>query len=299
MAKISDYLRLCRPSQWYKNLLIPAVGIFSFQLFNLMIYSSLIIGFILACGMSAANYIINDIMDLAEDRLHPKKKSRPIASGAISKRNATVFGAILFLISLTSSFLLTFWFGIIMSVFFLTSQFYTFVLKKVIFVDVLTISLNFILRGIGGLVLVNSFPTDDLIWGFWAVFILALFLALSKRRIDLQLLEQENGVHIRKSAIYPKNLLDQLTILISGIFLMGYYLYVLLTETTGGHNGYLLLTIPVATYLMFRYLFLLHSIEKSPLTAKNPLRDLGMIIGGITVFILFLVIRYLESYGLI
>ena len=296
MAKLSDYIRLCRPSQWYKNLLIPAVGIFSFQIFDLKMYSYLIIGFILACGISGTNYIINDIMDAADDRLHPKKKDRPIASGAVLKKNAAVFGAFLFSISLISSFLLAFWFGIIMGIFFLTSQFYTFILKKIIFVDILTISINFLLRGIGGLFLVNSFPADELIWSFWAVFILALFLALSKRKMDLHLLEQKNGINSDNSSIYPPKILDQLIILISGIFLMGYYLYVILTDTTG---GYLLLTIPVATYLMFRYLFLLHSFEKSPLPTKNPLRDPGMIVGGITVFILFLTVRYLESYGLI
>ena len=185
-----------------------------------------------------------------------------------------------------------------MSIFFLISQLYTFVLKKIIFVDVLTISVNIILRGIGGLFIINSFsilvmpPTP---WSFWAVFILALFLALSKRRIDLQLLENENRMN-DKPPLYPKKMLDQLIILISGIFLMGYYLYVIITDMTG---GYLLLTIPIATYLIFRYLYLLYSSEKSPLLAKNPFKDPGIIIGGIIVFILFLTIKYLESYGIL
>ncbi len=300
MAKLSDYIRLCRPSQWYKNLLIPAVGIFSFQTFELKIYVYLIIGFILACGISSTNYIFNDIRDLADDRLHPKKKNRPLASGTISQRRAISLGIAIISISFTCSIVLSFWFTLIMGIFFLTSQLYTFVLKRIILVDILAISLNFILRGIGGLFIITSFtvlasPLNP--WSFWAVFILALFLALSKRKIDLKLLEQGNALNYRTTPpLYSKKILDYLMILVSGIFLMGYYLYVIFNDTTG---GYLLSTIPVATYLMFKYLYLLYSDEKSPLTAYSPLKDTGMIIGCIVVFILFLVIKYLESYGVI
>jgi 4-hydroxybenzoate polyprenyltransferase len=292
MAKLLAYLRLCRPSQWYKNLLIPAVGLFSFQIIDLLIFSWLILGFILACGISATNYIFNDVIDAAEDRMHSKKKTRPIASETISKRNAVIFGIIILVISLSFSFLLTLWFGILMSIFFFTSQLYTFVLKRIILVDVLTISINFILRGIGGLLLINVYPADQLVWSFWAVFILALFLALSKRKFDTLCLETQNSSNIRKTPIYPPKILDQLIILISGIFIMGYYLYVISTKST-----YLLLTLPVATYLIFRYLYLLYIIEKAPLSAKMPLKDPGMILGCITVFILFLTIKYLESFG--
>ena len=300
MAQFSDYIRLLRLSQWYKNLLIPAVGIFSFQIFEFTIYGYLIIGFILACGISSTNYIFNDIIDIADDRLHPKKRFRPLASGTISKRKAAVLGIIIFSISLICSFLLSFWFGIIMSIFFLTSQLYTFVLKRIIFVDVLTISVNFIFRGIGGLLILNKFTplvSPPAPWSFWAVFILALFLAVSKRKMDLLLLEQEKPLNGRTNpGLYSKKMLDQLLILISGIFLMGYYLYVILADTTG---GYLLLTIPVATYLMFRYLYLLYSYEKPPFPTKNLLKDPGIIMGSIIVFILFIIIKYLESYGFI
>jgi 4-hydroxybenzoate polyprenyltransferase len=300
MANLSDYIRLFRPSQWYKNLLIPAVGIFSFQILELTIYGYLLLGFILACGISGTNYIFNDLMDIADDRLHPQKRNRPIAAGSISKRNAMILGVGILLISIICSYLLSFWFGIIMSIFFLISQLYTFVLKKIIFVDVLSISVNFILRGIGGFMIINSCTiliSPPTLWSFWAVFILALFLALSKRKADLQLLEQENSLNNRfKSSLYPKKLLDQLIILISGIFLMGYYFYVIDTDTTG---GYLLMTIPVATYLMFRYLYLLDSDKKPLLTANKWLKDPGMILGCIVVFILFLTVKFLENYGIL
>ncbi|MHA1130783.1 MAG: UbiA family prenyltransferase, partial [Candidatus Helarchaeota archaeon] len=146
MGKLTNIFRLLRPSQWFKNLLIPAVGIFSFQFLTYEVYLYLILGFLCACGISSANYIINDVVDFEQDQLHPKKRKRPIASGLISRRQALLLVMILLPISLFCSFLLSFWFGIFMLLLFSLSQAYTFYLKQLIFVDVLTITVNFLIR---------------------------------------------------------------------------------------------------------------------------------------------------------
>ena len=295
-----EFLRLLRISQWYKNLIIPAVGIFSIQIFDWTIYLFLVIGFLLACGLSSANYIINDILDIENDKGHPEKKNRPIASGTISIRTAAIIGTILFIISLGCSFLLSFWFGIVMLTFFLIAQSYTFFLKKIAFVDIIVISLNFIIRAAGGLTLVIAhltFELGSILWPIWAVFIFALFLAVSKRKADFKLLEAEKALNHKKVyEKYQKQLLEHLVFMVATILLMGYYLYVLLNDQTG---GYLLLTVPVATYLMFRYLYLLYSPDKNMGAPEKAIKDPGILIGSITVLLLFLIIRYLNSFGYI
>lgn len=301
MSKLFDYIRLLRPSQWYKNLLIPVGGIFAIDAFDFIIYLFLVLGFLTACGIAGTNYIINDIIDMDSDRVHPEKKTRPIASGTISKRSAILFGTIILIISLCGSFFINFWFGIMMVSFFLIAQFYSFVLKNIAFVDVLTISINFIVRGFGGLVIILSFPGTSFeagkfptLWGIWAVFIVALFLAVSKRKADLQLLEAgEAKNHKEVYNQYQKQLLDYLVIMVATCLLLGYYLFIIFNDETG---GYLMLTVPVATYLMFRYLYLLFSADKHMGTPEKAIKDKGILVASIVVLLLFLIIRYLDVY---
>ncbi|MHA1651718.1 MAG: UbiA family prenyltransferase [Candidatus Helarchaeota archaeon] len=297
MNKFWHYTRLLRPLQWYKNFVIIAVGIFSFQIFISTVYFFLILGFICACGVSSSNYILNDIKDIELDKLHLKKKKRPIASEQVSKRNALLIVLILLPISLIFSFYISFWFFICMITFFLLSQAYTFFLKRFIFIDVITVSTLFIIRGIAGFSILTTFtsisyPTP--LWGIWALFMLSLFLALTKRKLDQYLLEFNNTTLLKYPPPYPKKFLDYLLLIVAGIFLMGYYLYVIITDTTG---GYLFLTIPPATYLLFRFLYLLFADTKPLLLKKPLLKDPGIVGGGIIVFILFLLVKYLESYN--
>lgn len=259
------------------------------------------LGFLCACGISSSNYIINDIKDREQDVLHPKKKIRPLAAGAISKNEASIILLVLLSISFICSWFLSFWFFISMMTLFILSQAYTFYLKRLIIVDVLTISINFIIRGIAGLCILYSLNATWLLpdtWSFWALFMLALFLALIKRKTDLHLLELENNSNAKNEflSIYPKKFLDQLLFLISGIFLMGYYLYVIINDATG---GYLVITIPIATYLMFKILYLIYFNEQLITKAKSILKDPGIVIGSIIVFLLFLLLNYLHFYGFI
>lgn len=301
MTRIGDYFHLLRPSQWYKNLLVPVVGVFAIQVFEITIYLFLALGFLVACGISGTNYIINDIVDIESDRVHPEKKTRLIASGAISKRSAAIFGLLILAISLGGSFLIDFWFGLVMLIFFGIGQLYSFVLKKIAFVDILTISVNFIIRGLGGIVIIISIPGVVLeagkfptLWAIWAVFIFALFLAISKRKVDLQLIEKGEATnHKEVYNKYEKQLLDHLVIMIALCLLLGYYLFVIFNDTSG---GYLMITVPVATYLMFRYLYLLFSTDKNMGTPEKAIKDRGILAGSIIVLLLFLIIRYLDLY---
>ncbi len=300
MGTARDFIRLLRPSQWYKNFIVPAVGVFAIQVFDLMIYIYLILAFIIACGISSVNYIINDIMDVESDQVHPEKKSRPIASGNISKRTAALIALTILVIAISCSFILSFLFAVAMLAFFGVAQLYNFVLKKYIFVDVLTISINFIVRGAAGLAIIITYSGFDLfptMWAIWAVFIFALLLAISKRKVDLQLVEEAEKVNHKKVyEKYSKQLLDHLVVMISTILLMGYYMFILFNDTSG---GYLLITVPVATYLMFRYLFLLFSSDKHMGTPEKAIKDLGILISSILVLLLFLLVRYLEGFGII
>ncbi|MHA1267690.1 MAG: UbiA family prenyltransferase [Candidatus Helarchaeota archaeon] len=298
MPHFYKYVHLLRPSQWYKNLIIPAVGLFTFQIFPPHIYFFLILGCFCACGVSSANYILNDIKDVEYDKLHPLKRQRPLASGEVSKKKANLLIIFILLSSLISSVLLNFWFFIFMLLFFFLSQAYTFFLKRLIFIDVITISLLFILRAFAGYFLLTSFITVSYptpLWGLWAIFLLALFLALVKRKIDYQFLTTKNeGLLPQNLSIYPPKLLDFLLFLISGVFLIGFYFYVILTDTT---DGYLFLTIPPATYLLFRFLYLIYEIPSRFIKEGFFIKDAGMVGGSTIVFIIFLLVKYLESYG--
>jgi len=301
MSILLNYFHLLRPSQWYKNLLVPVVGIFAIDVYDFMVYVLLALGFLAACGIAGTSYIINDIVDIESDRIHPEKKTRLIAAGKISKRSAAIFAVIILITSLGGSFILNIWFGFVMLTFFGIGQLYSFVLKKIAFVDILTISINFIIRGLGGLVLIISvpgvifkageFPT---LWAIWAVFIFALFLALSKRKVDLQLIEKgEAKNHKEVYDKYEKQFLDHLVIMIALCLLLGYYLFVIFNDTSG---GFLMLTVPVATYLMFRYLYLLFSADKHMGTPDKAIKDKGILIGSLVVLLLFLLVRYLDLY---
>ncbi|MCK5476472.1 MAG: UbiA prenyltransferase family protein [Candidatus Aenigmarchaeota archaeon] len=249
------YLQLLRPHQWYKNLVIFIGLVFSQNLFNIEYLIITSIGFIVLCSISGANYIINDIVDLEKDRKHPVKKKRPIASGEINKTNAVIFAVLLIIFSFSVSFWINFNFGLIVLSLFLLTQTYSFFLKKVCFLDVLLISMNFVLRAVAGAIIISVRVSP---WLIMSCFFVALFLALGKRKAELNLRINSSAQTRESLRIYTKEIIDTLIFIPLVMVLVCYTMYCIFVfpVTQILRDYFLFLTLPIITFAIFRYVYL-------------------------------------------
>ncbi|RJS76378.1 decaprenyl-phosphate phosphoribosyltransferase [Methanophagales archaeon] len=272
-----------RPEQWYKNLLIFVGIVFSLNLLNIQMWFSVIFAFVIFCMLSGSEYIINDIVDVEKDRRHPVKRKRPIASGELKISHAFVFSLVLIVIALFGAYLVNLKFFCISILFLLLTSLYTLWLKHIILIDILTISTDFVIRAIAGCVAIDIFASP---WLIICVFLLALFLALGKRRYELVLLGEEAKQHRKILADYSTEMLDQMISITTGALIMSYSLYTFLAD-----NNYMMLTIPFVIYGLFRYLFLVHARNFGGET-EMIFKDKGMVLSMILWAVLVVLILY-------
>ncbi len=251
-----EIIKSLRLKQWIKNLIIFAPLIFSENVFDTILLLKGLLAFILFCLVSGAAYILNDIKDLEEDRLHPLKSKRPLASGRLKKSLAMFTFFFLVIISLMGAFLINISFCIALGVYLVLQVSYSFWLKHVVILDVFLIAIGFLIRVIaGGLVIeVQLSP-----WLFICTILLALFLALSKRRHELILLNESAEIHRPILKEYNPHLLDQMIAVVTASTVISYCLYTISSETIekfGTRN--LIFTVPFVLYGIFRYLYLVH-----------------------------------------
>lgn len=238
-----------RPQQWSKNLFIFAAIIFTGNLFNLSLLSKSILAFIIFCVLSGAVYIINDLTDIEYDRSHPKKKNRPIASGNLKQRPAFWSAILMTLVGLSLSFLLPINFLFCALTYLLLILSYSLFLKSFILLDVITVSLGFVLRLSSGGFAISIISSP---WSLIMTFFLAIFISLIKRRSEKDTLA-ENAPLLRKNLrYYSKEYLDYLIIISSTNVIISYTLFALFS----GKNTNLFITIPFVLYGALRYLYL-------------------------------------------
>ena len=212
--------------------------------------------FLVFCALSSAVYIGNDVHDAPEDRHHPQKRYRPIASGRIAVWHALLWGAVLLAAALVASWWLTPAFGVITIGYLFLNIAYTFRLKHIVLLDVLTVAANYVLRVLAGAVVISVAVTP---WLLIASMLLALFLVLGKRRHELVLLGDGAGAHRAILREYSPYFLDQLIGIVTASTVVVYSLYTLdpqIRDRLG--TPYLPLTIPFVLYGIFRYLYLVH-----------------------------------------
>lgn len=249
-----------RPKQWTKNFLIFAALIFAERLFHYHDILLVLIAFIVFCFLSSSLYIINDLVDIEQDREHPKKRNRPFASGKISKGTGIIFSVVLALISLITAFLTgKGHFFIIALTFFMLNLIYSFKLKRLPILDVLGLSLSFVLRAAAGGVIIKVFVSP---WLIVCTFLLALFMAIGKRRGEIILLEENHAKHRHVLSCYSIKLLDQMISVSTSSILIAYSLYTF----TSGKSVALMCTIPFVIYGIFRYLYLVYQENRG----ENP-----------------------------
>ncbi len=282
---IKNYIKILRPHQWYKNLIVFVGIFFSMNIFSTHLWIYSITTFIIFCMLSGAGYIINDIADAENDKKHPKKKHRPIASGKIKKSHALMLAIGMVLISFLIATGLNVMVLIISGTFLISNLLYTFWLKRFIIVDSLTISVNFVMRAAAGCFAIGS-PVSS--WVILCTLLLALFLAFSKRRHELILLGDKVNSHRRSLEDYSVKLADQLLSITTSSLIISYSLYTFMEE-----HVYLMITIPVVIYLVSRYLVLIYS-KRIGGEAELIIKDKGMIVGLIIWLFLVFIILYFD-----
>jgi 4-hydroxybenzoate polyprenyltransferase len=245
-----------RPEQWTKNLIVFAGLLFGGRLMDVEQILLATATFAIFCALSGSVYLFNDVADREADRAHPLKSSRPVATGALSVRTAVIAGGFLGAAAIQSAVLIRPALAAVAGTYLILLLMYSALLKHVVIVDVLTIAAGFVLRAVAGAVAV-SVPISQ--WLLVCTTLLALFLALSKRRHELILLAEGATEHRRILTEYSPYLLDQMVAVVTASTLVAYAIYSTSAETAERlHTDRLGLTIPFVLYGIFRYLYLVH-----------------------------------------
>ena len=265
-----------RISHWIKNSFIFAALIFSRHFLVLNDVLKACLAFLLFSFISSAGYLINDLVDLEEDKKHPIKKDRAIASGKISQSTAVWMAVVLVVIALGFGFVLGYKFVLILVSYLILELVYSFFLKHRVILDVFGLAGAFILRVIAGGVAISVSISS---WLLICTGLISLFLGFSKRRHELVLLGDGASKHRKVLTEYSPYFLDQMISVVTASTLIAYILYTLSPETIAKfHTDKLIFTTPFVLYGIFRYLYLVHQKEKGGNPTKILLTDTPLII---------------------
>jgi 4-hydroxybenzoate polyprenyltransferase len=302
--RILALLRAMRPRQWVKNLALFVGIVFAHRLLSLPVFERAVIAFVAFCLASSAIYLLNDLLDLENDRQHPVKSQRPLASGALPVSWAVMamgilvlacagLIALIFFIPITgqpdifagyggASLL----FALTVATYLILMALYSARLKHVVLLDVFIIASGFVLRILAGTVVL---PVVISPWLYFVTILLSLFLALNKRRNELVLLQGEASNHRQILNEYSLPLLDQMITIVTAATLMAYSLYTF-QSSTGNHR--LMITIPFVLYGMFRYLYLVHMRMEGGSPEEVLLRDRHMLVTVVLCTALIIIVLY-------
>lgn len=284
-----DIILACRPKQWIKNVLVFAALVFSQELFVLDALLHALGGFVLFTLVSSSVYLLNDTLDRKEDALHPEKKHRPIASGKVQPEHALLTFAICILLAIGGSI---YWYSLAMlgtlSLYFVVNLVYSFWLKKIVIIDLMSVATGFVLRAIAGAVAINVVISP---WLLAATFFAALFLILGKRRHELMNLGENTVKHRKVLGEYSKEMLDGMLIIVTTITVVMYVLYTM-AETTieRFHTQNLIFTVVFVVYGIFRTFYLIYQRNEGGAPTEMLLKDrplqLNILFWLITVIVL-------------
>ena len=277
-------LEAMRPAQWTKNAVVLAAFVFAYwdrEQSGLTIRQGLPVAIgaaVLFCLLSSAVYVMNDIFDRKSDRAHPLKKTRPIAAGAISVQSGSVFAVILAAVALAGGMTLSIPLAAAMAVYLGLQLLYSLVLKKIVLVDTLMIASGFVIRATAGAFALSVHISG---WLLACTFLLALFLALCKRRSEIHALIPETpDTRTQRPVLakYDRTLTDRLIAAVAAITICCYAVYTLWPGTVEkfGTRG-LVFTVPFVIFGIFRYLLLVYRSTKGERPEKILLTDLPTI----------------------
>jgi len=280
---MKGYFEILRVYQWYKNLVVFLPIFFAGELLYPKAIELTALGFLALCLVSSANYVLNDIIDRRRDRIHPEKKFRPLASKIISLPEAMIIFILTLIIGLFISIKLNYVFFLFVLILFLLTTVYTLWLKKEPIVDIITISVNFVIRAISGAFIMSILISP---WLIVCPLFVAIVLGLGKRASDLKLMKGDAIKHKEVLKVYTPEITNALMIISTACLIMAYSLYAL------SKSGWLLITLPFAIYTIFRYYQLVNQESE---IARNPERfykDTRIL----TAMILWAIILFLVVY---
>ncbi|MBT3272596.1 MAG: decaprenyl-phosphate phosphoribosyltransferase [Spirochaetales bacterium] len=289
---MKKYIELFRLKQWLKNIFVLPPLIFSLNLLHgdLLLRS---LGALLSfCFISSSVYILNDLADREKDKLHPKKKERPIARGAVSVPAALTISAASLLTSLTIALQINFLTLAIISTYFLMNLLYSFMLKRIVIADVVTIAVGFLLRVAAGGAAVDVVLSR---WLLLSTFFIALFLGFGKRKSEMWSVSEDEGLR-RVMNQYGEQLLNGLIIATLTLTLITYALYVgdeRTIEKLGTDR--LIITVPLVAFGLFRYLYLLFQEHEGSDPGELILRDKPIIFTVLAWGIITLIVLYIDT----
>jgi 4-hydroxybenzoate polyprenyltransferase len=274
-------LREARPHQWIKNLIIFAALIFSLNFADAELVLRAFLGFVAFCLVSGGVYVFNDIVDLETDRLHPHKRTRPLASGELSVGQASAGSAVLIAAGMILSLLLGSTFAAVAALYLILGLLYSLYLKRMIILDALVISVGFVLRAIAGVeVLRERVVAIDLSpWLLVCTLFLALFMSFGKRRHEIALLNEKANGHRSTLGEYSISFLDGLIYALMSSTVIAYSIYTISPATVAKfHSRNMVLTIPFVVYGIFRYAFLVTQKQKGGNPSELLLQDRPLIV---------------------
>ncbi len=251
---LSALIALARPHQWIKNGVVLAALVFSKRMFHPRDFFLAWIAFAVFCAISSAGYVFNDLADRDADRAHPAKRKRPLASGEVQPRDAVRFGIALVVLGVVPGLMLGQGFTTIVILYLMLQYLYSAALKRVVIVDVIAIAIGFVLRAYAGGVAIGVEVSP---WLIFTTFLLALMLALARRRSELAVLGVAASAHRSALSDYSAALIDQMLSVISAATLVAYMIYTVSPEVESKlHTHNLYLTVPFVAFGLLRYLYL-------------------------------------------
>ena len=283
-----------RPRQWVKNFFVFAGLIFSQSLFTPLVWPALA-AFAIFCALSGAIYLFNDLADVEKDRLHPTKRRRPIASGALSVPAGAAIGVLTLVGSLVAAYALSARFGVVATVYAALLTAYSVWLKHVVILDVLTVAIGFVLRAVAGAAAIGVEISG---WLVICTILVALFLALGKRRHEYLTLHGDAAAHRPILAEYSESFLDQMVAVVTASTVTAYALYTMSPDTVAKfHTRWLPLTLPFVLYGVFRYLYLLYRRELGGNPSDLLLSDRALLINTVLWMVALLLVIYGPVWG--
>jgi 4-hydroxybenzoate polyprenyltransferase len=255
--RLPALIRALRPLQWTKNALVLAPVLFGKEVFEFESLLRAVAAVLAFCAVSSGIYLLNDLRDIEQDRLHPRKRSRPIAAGELDPRTALVTAGALLLAGLAIAALVRPGFVLVIAGYAALMVAYSYRLKQIVIVDVFAIAAGFVLRAAGGAIAIGV-PISP--WLYFCTMLGALFLGFGKRRNELLVLQRLAASHRANLDAYSVQLLDQIIAIVSAAIVMAYSLYTF-DAATAPSNHAMMLTIPFVLYGLFRYLYLVYRRE--------------------------------------
>jgi len=290
MNNLQNIIRLTRPKQWFKNILVLFGLFFSGNFLYTEAVKSASVAVISFVFASGAVYIFNDIMDREKDRAHPHKCLRPIACGTVSINQALVGLGLLSTVAVSLAWLISGAFFIVILIYFATNLLYSLALKNYPITDVFFLSSGYLLRILGGVLAVNELPT---IWFVISIGFSALFIGFSKRRGELVKLGDAAADHRKSLAAYSREFLDAMILINAGIAIATYLLFVIVSSR---EHQMMIVTVPFIAFAVYRYIFLVFTSDQAD-SPETLLMDKSLLINNLIWMILF-VLTKLDYLGI-